>query len=121
MSCFRIWVVRLVADDYHSGVPGELRGLEYLHNKYGVLPWADVVLPAAKVAREGFRVNEDQVLYMNTVIPSGEFLTEDPTWAIDFAPNGTRVQLNSIMTRKRYADTLEVGCMIKAQQALEAY
>jgi len=60
-----------------AGVPGELRGLEYLHNKYGVsspvsdlpistfwmavliwnfqlLPWRTVVNPAVRVARYGF-------------------------------------------------------------------
>lgn len=37
-----------------------------------------------------------------------DFLTEDPAWAVDFAPNGTRVGLGDTMTRKRYANTLEV-------------
>lgn len=37
----------------------------------------------------------------------GNFLVNDPSWAIDFAPNGTRVQLGDRLTRKRYADTLE--------------
>ncbi|KAK6223827.1 gamma-glutamyltransferase [Colletotrichum tabaci] len=90
-----------------SGVPGELRGLEHLHKKYGKLPWAKVVEPAVKVARHGFRVNEDLVRYMNSVTPNGNFLTEDPAWAIDFAPNGYRVRLNETMTRRRYADMLE--------------
>lgn len=31
----------------------------------------------------------------------------DKTWAIDFAPNGTRLGLGDTMTRKRYADALE--------------
>ncbi|KAI8265125.1 Glutathione hydrolase proenzyme [Colletotrichum sp. SAR11_239] len=90
-----------------SGVPGELRGLEYLHNKYGRLPWADLVAPSIKIARFGFRVNEDLVKYMNAVTPNGNFLTDDPSWAMDFAPHGRRVRLNETMTRKRYADTLE--------------
>lgn len=89
-----------------SGVPGELRGLEHLHKNYGKLSWEHVMQPAIKVARYGFRVNEDQVRYMNSV--GGTFFTDDPSWAIDFAPHGTRVQLNDTMTRKRYADTLEV-------------
>ena len=38
---------------------------------------------------------------------AGNFLTEDPVWAEDFAPNGTRLQLGDTITRKRYADTLE--------------
>ncbi|KAK8064351.1 gamma-glutamyltranspeptidase [Apiospora phragmitis] len=89
-----------------SGVPGELRGLEHLHTNYGALPWAQVMAPAIQVARNGFRVTEDLVRYMNSV--GGDFFTEDPTWAIDFAPHGYRVKLNETMTRKRYADTLEV-------------
>lgn len=35
------------------------------------------------------------------------FLLNDPTWAKDFAPDGTLVQLNDTIYRKRYADTLE--------------
>lgn len=35
------------------------------------------------------------------------FLLDDPNWAMDFAPNGTLLQVGDIMTRKRYADTLE--------------
>ncbi|KAI1105725.1 gamma-glutamyltranspeptidase [Jackrogersella minutella] len=91
-----------------SGVPGELRGLEYLHRNYGKLAWADVVTPAVKVARDGFEVTEDLVNYMDSVTPNGNFLTDDPAWAIDFAPKGYRVRLGETMTRKRYADTLEV-------------
>lgn len=36
-----------------------------------------------------------------------DFLSNDPTWALDFAPNGTRVGLGDTMTRRRYADALE--------------
>ncbi|OCL02534.1 gamma-glutamyltransferase 1 [Glonium stellatum] len=91
-----------------SGVPGELRGIEYLHKHYGRLPWATVMAPAIRVARYGFPVTEDLVRYMASAIAGGpNFLVEDPTWAIDFAPNGTLLGLNDTMTRKRYADTLE--------------
>ncbi|EKG14697.1 Gamma-glutamyltranspeptidase [Macrophomina phaseolina MS6] len=92
-----------------SGVPGELRGLEYLHKHYGKLPWKDLVMPAVKVARYGFRVTEDLVKYMDSATAGQDnFLVNDPTWAIDFAPHGYRVKLNETITRKRYADTLEV-------------
>jgi gamma-glutamyltranspeptidase/glutathione hydrolase len=43
---------------------------------------------------------------MDSVDPN-DFLTEDPSWAIDFAPHGERVKLGETMTRKRYANTLE--------------
>ena len=96
-----------------SGVPGELRGLEHIHQHYGALPWSTVMNPAIKLAREGFPVSEDLASAMqaasqdNDFLKGNDFLTNDPTWAIDFAPNGTRLGLGDVMTRKRYADTLE--------------
>jgi gamma-glutamyltranspeptidase / glutathione hydrolase len=64
--------------------------------------------PAVNVARYGFPVTQDLVYQMDTATADqANFLVEDPTWAIDFAPNGTRLGLGDILTRKRYADTLE--------------
>ena len=97
-----------------SGVPGELRGLEYIHKHYGVLFWSTVMKPAIKLAREGFSVSEDLAGAMrdashdNDFLKKNDFFTKDSTWAMDFAPNGTRLGLGDVMTRKRYADTLEV-------------
>ncbi|PHH60467.1 hypothetical protein CDD81_1642 [Ophiocordyceps australis] len=88
-----------------SGVPGELRGLEYIHNKYGKLPWVQVLQPVIKLARAGFIVTDELAKFMDA--QTTPFLTEDPAWAIDFAPQGKRVQKDDIMTRKRYANTLE--------------
>lgn len=62
--------------------------------------------PAIDVARNGFQVTADTVKYIAGV-SNPQFLTQDPSWAIDFAPNGTIVQLGQTMTRKRYAATLE--------------
>ncbi|KAF2733872.1 gamma-glutamyltransferase 1 [Polyplosphaeria fusca] len=89
------------------GVPGELRALKHLHRKYGRLPWQDLFLPSIKLAREGFPISDDLFHYMSTVSPSNAFLSEDPSWAVDFAPNGTLKGLGDTLTRKRYADTLE--------------
>lgn len=86
-------------------MPGELRGTEYLHRHYGRLKWSELVEPAIKLARFGFPVTGDLVRMMNN--GNNSFLVEDPAWAFDFAPNGTRVGLGDIMYRKRYADTLE--------------
>ncbi|KAF2149780.1 gamma-glutamyltranspeptidase [Myriangium duriaei CBS 260.36] len=92
-----------------SGVPGEIRGMQHLHDKYGSLPWKDLIMPAVHVARYGFPVTTDLVNYINSSFTdgAGEFLINDPAWALDFAPNGTLLGLGEILTRKRYADTLE--------------
>lgn len=91
-------------------MPGEVRGLEYVHRKYGSLPWPTVMMPAIKLAREGFPVSKDLARYIDYALEeSGEdFLSKNPSWAADFAPNGTKLVTGDMMTRKRYADTLEV-------------
>ncbi len=39
------------------GVPGTVRGLALAHSRFGKLPWRDVVMPSADLARNGFRVS----------------------------------------------------------------
>ncbi len=43
-----------------SGVPGTVRGLEYASQKYGKLPWASLVRPAAELASKGFTLSYAQ-------------------------------------------------------------
>lgn len=40
-----------------SGVPGSVAGFETAHKKFGSKPWASLVSPAVKLAREGFTVS----------------------------------------------------------------
>lgn len=92
-----------------SAVPSEVRGLQYLHEKYGVLPWAKVLAPAVKVAREGWKVNEDLVRYMESATATAgyNFLVDNKEFAVDFAPKGQLLKLGETITRKRYANTIE--------------
>lgn len=63
--------------------------------------------PAIKLARDGFVVSADFAKAMDLATQRYDFLTEDPVWAEDFAPKGIRVRTGEVMTRKRYARTLE--------------
>jgi gamma-glutamyltranspeptidase / glutathione hydrolase len=79
-----------------------------LHDNYGRLPWKTVMQPAIDTARNGWNVTIDLVNYMRSATAGQEdFLSQNPTWALDFAPNGTRVGLGDIITRRRYGDTLD--------------
>lgn len=40
------------------GVPGTVAGFWEAHKRYGTLPWRDLVMPAAKLAEDGFVVAE---------------------------------------------------------------
>lgn len=47
-------------------------------------------------AADRFSVTEDLVRYMDAAQSfNGKFLEEDPTWAIDFAPNGKSITNSS--------------------------
>jgi gamma-glutamyltranspeptidase/glutathione hydrolase len=37
-----------------AGIPGVVRGLEMAHRRFGRLPWRDLVLPAVRLARDGW-------------------------------------------------------------------
>jgi len=52
-------------DHKSSGVPGTVRGLELAHKKFGKLAWKDLVLPAAKLAEEGFALDAPMVKSLN--------------------------------------------------------
>lgn len=62
--------------------------------------------PVIDAAYNGFIVSEDLSGRMDQMGPHS-FLETDPAWAVDYAPNGTRVGTGDIMTRKRYASLLE--------------
>lgn len=56
-------------DDHKAvGVPGTVRGLELAHKKYGKLPWKDLVLPAVRLAEEGFVLDAPMVKSLNDVL-----------------------------------------------------
>lgn len=46
-----------------SGVPGTVMGLWQAHQRFGRLPWADLVKPAIYYAQEGFIVADNQYQY----------------------------------------------------------
>ena len=48
------------------GVPGTVRGLAMAHEKFGKLPWKDVVMPAVMLAENGFTISAGLARGLNT-------------------------------------------------------
>jgi gamma-glutamyltranspeptidase/glutathione hydrolase len=55
-------------DHKASGVPGTVRGLKLAHSKLGKLPWKAVVMPATKLAEEGFAIDTVLASGLNKVL-----------------------------------------------------
>jgi gamma-glutamyltranspeptidase/glutathione hydrolase len=51
-----------------AGVPGTVRGLWLAHQKFGKLPWKDLVMPAVRLADEGFIIDGQLAGSLNNVV-----------------------------------------------------
>lgn len=88
-------------------VPGELKGLWELHQKYGKLPWKELFEPSIKLAREGHVVSP----YLVNIFLSmeEELLAEPSLRPIYIDPKTNRTyKLGEKVKREKLAETLEV-------------
>jgi gamma-glutamyltranspeptidase/glutathione hydrolase len=58
------------------GVPGTVRGLALAHQKFGKLPWKDVVMPAVRLANDGFLLDRSLASSLNGVVASSREFPE---------------------------------------------
>jgi gamma-glutamyltranspeptidase / glutathione hydrolase len=58
------------------GVPGTVRGLALAHAKFGKLPWKDVVMPAVKLAEDGFAIDDALAGSLNYAVGSSSEFAE---------------------------------------------
>jgi gamma-glutamyltranspeptidase/glutathione hydrolase len=58
------------------GVPGTVRGLALAHQRFGRLPWREVVVPAVKLAEDGFLLDETLARSLNGAVGSADGFAE---------------------------------------------
>lgn len=73
-----------------SGIPGSVAGMVAAHAKYGKLKWADLIEPAIALAKNGFKLSEQQADELNRLKerfvknnPQGTALAKETEWLED--------------------------------------
>ena len=88
-----------------AGVPGTVSGMAAAHDRYGTLPWADLVQPAVELA-EGFEVKERFLGSLSETMI--EALTAYPASASQFLPrNGAPPVVGDTLRQLDLASTLK--------------
>ncbi|SDM22354.1 gamma-glutamyltranspeptidase / glutathione hydrolase [Catalinimonas alkaloidigena] len=95
-----------------AGVPGSVDGMVRLHERYGQLPWAQVVQPAIELARDGVVLTESEADNLNrfrealtALNPEGTAFVKDTTWV----PGDTLFQPELAATLERIRDEGRAG------------
>jgi gamma-glutamyltranspeptidase/glutathione hydrolase len=85
------------------GVPGTLALLEAAHQRWGKLPWADLIAPAIRLAEDGFTISPR----LNGLLGKDEHLRQDPV-ARDYfyQADGSAKAVGTVLKNPAFARTL---------------
>ena len=87
------------------GVPGTVAGLYLAHQKYGSLPWKDLVQPAVDLAQNGFKLTYTLSVHAQDI---------NDSWSPEFLKNlfrdsrGTLLKFGDIWQQPKLAETLKL-------------
>ena len=87
-----------------SGVPGSVAGMETAHERYGTLPWQELLAPAIRLARDGFVIESRHYGDLNW---ARERLSRFPATAAVFLPGGAAPPTGSTFRQPDLARTLQ--------------
>jgi gamma-glutamyltranspeptidase/glutathione hydrolase len=88
------------------GTPGTVKLMDELHNKYGKMPWKDLLTPVEKLAQNGFIVSPR---LSESIEGSKERLSRFPeTKAYFFNADGSSLSAGSVLKNPEYAETINV-------------
>jgi gamma-glutamyltranspeptidase/glutathione hydrolase len=99
-------MLRASRDGYRAvGVPGTIAGLVELHQRYGKLPWPQLVAPSVQLAKQGFPVTARYQAALQWRSPS---LQPNSEAARIFLPQGRPPQIGDRIIQMDLAKTLAV-------------
>ncbi|WP_321393779.1 gamma-glutamyltransferase [Emcibacter sp.] len=87
-----------------AGVPGTVAGLHHALEKYGTMSWADVIEPAEKLARKGFKVSFDMA---ENLASRARLRNNDETCRVYFKPGCVPYEAGETMVLGDLAKSLK--------------
>ena len=88
-----------------AGVPGTVAGLFHAHERYGSLPWREVLAPSIELARNGVVVSADMARSLERAQP--RLAKDDDAIALYYKPDGKPYKAGEILLQPLLAATLE--------------
>lgn len=104
------------------GVPGEVRGLEEAHQRWGTMPWQSLIKPSISLA-EGWEVDKElgrrlpvraDFIHFYTLSANiasfqwfSDLMLNNPDWSSIFAPQGRLLKEGEIIRRTNLSRTLK--------------
>lgn len=90
---------------FSVGVPGTVAGMQEMHDKLGLLPWAELVRPAVDLASKGLLLTEKEARGLNR--QRTEFLKENPGKTYLLSADGKEWKQRDLLVQTDLAATLE--------------
>ncbi|PLA74118.1 gamma-glutamyltransferase [Hydrogenovibrio sp. SC-1] len=87
-----------------SGVPGTVMGMWQAHQKFGRLPWADLLRPAINLAEKGFKIPADLVKKANWY---QSYLSKKSDKPLNFKRYFGGLKSGELFVQSELADTLK--------------
>lgn len=89
-----------------AAVPGTLAGLQAMHQRFGSQPWSELVLPAIRLAREGYITGGDLTAALSAA-SSERHIEKFPSTSAIFYPSERPLAAGSRFVQNDLAATLE--------------
>jgi gamma-glutamyltranspeptidase/glutathione hydrolase len=89
------------------GIPGTVKGFELAMEKYGTMPWADVIQPALELAENGFKLNKRMAESFNRLNKYFKQGSEE-FFRIFSKPDGSKFKEGDIFVQKDLARSLRM-------------